>query len=162
MASFGHGPYMSAYCATKAGVEAMSDSLRLEVAHHGVSVGTIHPTWIDTDMVREGFESRAFPILRDAMPPPFKRTYPVERAVRDIVRGFERRRRRICTPWFVYALHALRPLLTTRLFERDQLAIAPQIERAFQRDAAERGVAAASVSERIASQLGAAQERVEA
>ena len=53
LASFAHGPYMSAYCATKAAVEAMANSVRTEVAHHGVDVATIHPTWIDTDMVRE-------------------------------------------------------------------------------------------------------------
>ena len=36
LGSFAHGPYLSAYCATKAGVEAMCNSLRLEVAHRGV------------------------------------------------------------------------------------------------------------------------------
>ena len=35
---------MSAYSASKAGVEAMCNSLRIELAHHGVAVGTIHPT----------------------------------------------------------------------------------------------------------------------
>ena len=37
LASFAHAPHMSAYCATKAGVEAMSNSLRIEVAEHGVA-----------------------------------------------------------------------------------------------------------------------------
>ncbi len=82
---------MSAYCASKAGVEAMANSLRAEVAHHGVDVATIHPTWIDTDMVREAYEASAFEVMRTALKPPFKRTYPVERAVQDIVKGFESR-----------------------------------------------------------------------
>ena len=64
LASFAHGPYMSAYCATKAGVEAMANSLRIEVAHHGVNVATIHPTWIDTDMVRETDDLPTFQLLR--------------------------------------------------------------------------------------------------
>jgi NAD(P)-dependent dehydrogenase (short-subunit alcohol dehydrogenase family) len=153
LASFGHGPHMSAYCATKAGVEAMCDSLRVEMAHHGVDVGTIHPTWIDTDMVREGDESRAFKLFRDALRPPFKKTYPVEQAVRDIVAGFEQRSRRICTPRFVYAAHALRPLLNTRAMQRDQLAVAPEMERAFEQELAERGREGASISERAARQL---------
>ena len=154
LASFAHAPGMSAYCATKAGVEAMCNSLRSEVAHHGVDVATIHPTWIDTDMVREAdVQSRAFEAIRGALRPPFKKTYPVERAATDIVSGFERRRRRICVPQFVVIAHALRPLLTTRLFERDQLAVAPELERAFSEDIAARGAAAASVSERIAGQV---------
>jgi len=153
MASFGHAPLMSAYCATKAGVEAMCDSLRTEVAHHGVEVASIHPSWIDTDMVREGETTqRAFQVLRGALRPPFRRTYPVERAVTDIVAGVEQRRRRICTPRFVLAAHLLRPLLTTPLFERDQLAAAPEMERVFREEIAERGLAAASVSDRVGAQ----------
>jgi NAD(P)-dependent dehydrogenase (short-subunit alcohol dehydrogenase family) len=155
LASFAHAPGMSAYCATKAGVEAMCNSLRSEVAHHGVEVATIHPSWIDTDMVREAdAESRVFEVLRGALRPPFRKTYPVERAVTDIVAGFERRKRRICTPQFVYAAHAFRPLLTTRLFERDALAVAPELERRFEQDVEERGAAAASASERIVRQVG--------
>jgi hypothetical protein len=78
----------------------------------------------------------------------------------DIVRGFEQRRRRICTPRFVYTVHALRPLLTTRIFERDLLAVAPEMERAFQQELAERGVEGACVSERVAAQLAQSAERV--
>ena len=160
LASFAHGPYMSAYCASKAGVEAMANSLRLEVAHHGVDVATIHPTWIDTDMVREAEDRPTFQRLRGALRPPFNKTYPVERAVRDIVGGFEQRRRRICVPRFVYLAHALRPLLTTRLMERDQLAIAPEVERLFRQELAEWGREGASVSERTAKQLARAKEQV--
>jgi hypothetical protein len=109
-------------------------------------------------MVREGEDTRAFRILRSALRPPFKRTYPVERAVKDIVAGFEQRRRRICVPKFVYIAHALRPLLTTPIMERDQLAIAPEMERAFRQDLAERGVEGASASDRVADQV--ARERV--
>jgi NAD(P)-dependent dehydrogenase (short-subunit alcohol dehydrogenase family) len=162
VASFAHGPHLSAYCATKAGVEAMSNALRIEVAHHGVDVGTIHPTWIDTEFVREGDrERRSFAILRAAAPPPFKKTYPVERAVKDIVEGFEQRRRRICTPKFVYAAHAVRPLLATRIMQRENLAAAPEMERAFRQDLAERGLDGASVSERTARQLVHASETAE-
>jgi NAD(P)-dependent dehydrogenase (short-subunit alcohol dehydrogenase family) len=154
LASFAHGPGMSAYSASKAGVEALCNSLRTEVAYLGVDVASIHPSWIDTDMVREGDESlRAFHRLRDAQRPPFKRTYPVERAAADIVAGFEQRKRRICTPPFVQIAHVLRPALTSRLFERDLLAAAPDIARMFEAELAERGSERASVSERTARQL---------
>ena len=154
LASFAHAPGMSAYTASKAGVEAMCNALRVEVAHLGVDVASIHPTWLDTDMVREAdASSRMFARLRDAMRPPFKRTYPVERAVRDIVAGFERRQRRICTPGFVRLAVAFRPLLTSPLIERDMLAVAPAMIADFEQDLAERGAEAASVSFRVASQL---------
>jgi len=154
LASFSHAPGLSAYATSKAGVEAMCNSLRAEVAHSGVQVASIHPTWIDTDMVREGDQTQAaFQRLRASMKPPFKRTYPVERAVADIVAGFEARRRRICTPPFTRLAHALRPLLTTRLMEGDQLKAAPEIERLFEQEAAERGVESASASERVEAQL---------
>jgi NAD(P)-dependent dehydrogenase (short-subunit alcohol dehydrogenase family) len=154
IASFVHVPGASAYAATKAGIEAMCDSLRLEVAHLGVDVASIHPGFIDTDMVREGeASSPSFERVREAVPAPFKRSYPVERAATDIVRGFERRRRRVCTPWFVQLMHLLRPALTTRVFERDSLAAVPDATRLFEEEIAERGVEGASVSDRVAGQL---------
>jgi NAD(P)-dependent dehydrogenase (short-subunit alcohol dehydrogenase family) len=154
LASFAHAPGMSAYAASKAGVEAMSNALRLELAQHGVEVGTIHPTWVDTEMVREADrEHLAYRRLRAAMRPPFDRTYPVERVARDIADGFDRRARRICTPRFVRIAHVLRAALTTRPFERDLLQAAPDIERLFAEQAAERGRLETSVSERVAARI---------
>jgi NAD(P)-dependent dehydrogenase (short-subunit alcohol dehydrogenase family) len=154
-ASFGHTALFSAYAASKAGVEAMCDSLRIEVAHHGVDVATIHPHWTNTDMVREGEASqRAYQVLRRAMRPPLKGTQPVQRTARDIAAGFDKRRRRICTPKFILAAHALRPLLTTSVFERDQLRLAPEMEQMFREDMTQRGAAGAGMSDRVAAQLG--------
>lgn len=154
MASFAHPPGMSAYAATKAAVEAMGNALRIEVAHLGVDVGTIHPTWIDTDMVREADASfRSYQRLRQAMRPPFSRTHPVERAVQDIVAGFEHRRRRICSPPVMQLAHVMRSALTTRVFERDWRAAAPEITEFFEAEVGERGLAGASVSERVGRQL---------
>jgi len=153
MASFGHAPGMSAYAASKAGVEAMCNSLRTEVAHLGVSVASIHPTWIDTDLVRESDDHRAFMRLREAMRPPFKKTYPVQRAADDIVAGLQARRRRICSPRWAVVGHLMRPALTTRWFERDQLEAAPEMQRIFEQEVAERGIDASSMSERVAAQL---------
>jgi NAD(P)-dependent dehydrogenase (short-subunit alcohol dehydrogenase family) len=154
LASFAHAPGMSAYSASKAGVEAMCNALRIELAPHGVDVGTIHPTWIDTELVREANrEHLAYRRLRAAMRPPFKKTYPVERAARDIADGFDKRARRVCTPGFVRIAHVLRAALTTRLFERDLVAVAPEIERLFAEQAAERGRLETSVSERVAARI---------
>ena len=132
LASFAHAPMLSAYCATKAGVEAFGNSLRTEVAHQGVRVGILHPTWIGTDMVNDGDTgSAAFKMLRGSLRPPFDRTYPVVDVVGPIADAFERRQRKVFLPRFVRTMHVLRPLLQTRLVERDQLKIAPDLRQAF-------------------------------
>ena len=87
VAAIAHAPLMSAYCATKAGVEAFADSLRIEVAHHGVDVGCAYFSWIDTEMVRGADRISAFEIMRKTLKPPFSKTYPVDVAADAVVRG---------------------------------------------------------------------------
>ncbi len=55
MAAAVHAPMMGTYSATKAGVEALANSLRTEIAHTGTKVGVAYFSFIDTDMVRRGF-----------------------------------------------------------------------------------------------------------
>ena len=155
LASFAHAPGMSAYSTSKAGVEAMCNALRIEMAPHGVQVASIHPSWIATSMVVDADrELRAFKRLRDALRPPLNKTYPVEKAARDIADGFERRAQRICTPSFVRVLHVARSALTTRLATRDQVEAAPDIERLFREEVAERGQLGASATRRTSHQVG--------
>ena len=47
----GHSAYpgMGAYCAGKAALEAMTDSLRMELAGTGIDVSLVEPAWVDTD-----------------------------------------------------------------------------------------------------------------
>jgi len=105
-----HGPMMSPYAASKAGVEAFADSLRVELRHTGTAVGCAYFSFIDTDMVRRGFErasaQRAKERLRGPLKPP-----PVSVAGAAIVRGVERRARFVYAPrWVLPALY-LRTLL---------------------------------------------------
>ena len=68
------GPGLSAYCAAKAGVEALSDCLRVEMEPLGVKVGVAYFLFLDTDMVRDG--ERESPMMRRAkaeVPPPRSR-----------------------------------------------------------------------------------------
>ena len=51
MAAFVHSPMQGAYTASKAGVWAMCDSIRLELRHLGVGVGSVHPTFFATPMM---------------------------------------------------------------------------------------------------------------
>jgi NAD(P)-dependent dehydrogenase (short-subunit alcohol dehydrogenase family) len=111
-------PGMAAYCASKAGVEQYANALRLEVAHKGVAVGTVHPSWIDTDLVRDQREdSRTFRDALASLPWPMNEVTSVQECAEAIVDGMERRRRRIYVPRTVAIVQALRSLVTGPLGE---------------------------------------------
>jgi NAD(P)-dependent dehydrogenase (short-subunit alcohol dehydrogenase family) len=118
LAAILHAPPLSHYVATKAGVEAFGDSVRIEVAHKGVDVGVAYFGFIDTPMVARG---KADPILaefQDASPDNFlSRTYPVSGAGAAVVRGIENRGRRVMYPRFIRGFMVLRSLMP-RLLDR--------------------------------------------
>jgi NAD(P)-dependent dehydrogenase (short-subunit alcohol dehydrogenase family) len=114
-AAFTALPGMAAYCASKAGVEQFGNVLRLETAHLGIGVGTAHPIWINTDLVR-GFKED-LPSYRDArkkMPWPASVEISVEQCAAAIVRGLERRKRRVFIPRSIGLLQALRVITLSR------------------------------------------------
>lgn len=95
-----HLPLMAAYCASKAAVESLGDSLRLELAATGARVGVAYYAELETDMTRRGFATRAaqhMPIGGHGRLP----VAPVEPAVEAVVRGIARRSRRITSPRWV-------------------------------------------------------------
>src|SRR5436190_8912516 len=101
-AAFTPVPGLSAYCASKAGVEAMCNCLRQEVAHNGVDVGVAYFGWIETDLVTAGREAGgAFAPLRDLNRGPLARTLPVSAAGNAIVRGIERRSSTVAAPGWI-------------------------------------------------------------
>jgi NAD(P)-dependent dehydrogenase (short-subunit alcohol dehydrogenase family) len=133
-----HGPVLGAYAASKAGTEALANSLRVELKHLGVDVGCGYFSWIDTDMVRGGDEAPAFRRLRQAMKPPFHKTHPVGAAADAIVEGVEQRRRIVAAPRWVRAFLPLRALIQ-RVAERDSRAVMPELEQIDAADRARRG-----------------------
>ena len=100
MASFAPLAGMSSYNASKAGVEAFVRALRQEVGFRGVDAGLVHPSWIDTDLVRDAERDLRDPSARRApkLPWPLKSTTSVEACARAIVDGFEKRSARVFVP----------------------------------------------------------------
>ena len=90
---------LASYAASKAGVEMLALAYRQEVAHLGVTVGLVHPSWIDTDLVR-GAEADipSFQELRRRLPYPGNVTTSVDRAAGAIVDGLVCRRSRVYVP----------------------------------------------------------------
>ena len=52
-------PGYAAYCTAKHGIIGFTKALALEVAGRGITVNAICPTWVDTDMARQGIEETA-------------------------------------------------------------------------------------------------------
>jgi NAD(P)-dependent dehydrogenase (short-subunit alcohol dehydrogenase family) len=127
-------PGMSAYCAAKAGLERFGDALRLEVAHRGVTVASAHPTWIDTDMVRDTEAALpTFAATRKQLPGPLGAYTSVEACAEALVENLETRRRRVFVPGSVGIVSALRQVVTGVVSEKVMLVAAkrrvPQLER---------------------------------
>jgi NAD(P)-dependent dehydrogenase (short-subunit alcohol dehydrogenase family) len=143
------GPGMSAYCAAKAGVEALSDCLRIEMKPFDVAVGVAYFLFLDTDMVNDS--ERESPLLRRAkeeMPRFLSRTYPLPPAIDEVVAAIAERRRRVAYPrWFLKAL-AIRQLMASPLAERQTAKNVPDAMREYDLMVAERGASAAAATER--------------
>ncbi|MGK5534031.1 SDR family oxidoreductase [Streptomyces sp. URMC 129] len=128
LAAFAPAPGLVAYNASKAGVEHFATALRLEVAHHGVAVGTAHPSWIDTPLVRDAKEDlSAFRQMLKILPGPLKRTTSVQVCVDAFVKGLAGRKRRVNVPGWVGALRWLKPVITSRLGDRATLRHTPRL-----------------------------------
>jgi NAD(P)-dependent dehydrogenase (short-subunit alcohol dehydrogenase family) len=118
-----HLPLMAAYSASKAGVEAFADSLRVEVAHTGTRVGCAYFGFIDTDMVRRGMDRPSGRTARERLRGPLAPA-PVGAAAGAVVRGIERRSRYVVAPRWVLPLLFARTLiqpLTERQAGGDEL-----------------------------------------
>ncbi len=148
-------PGMTAYCAAKAGVEALSDCLRIEMQSFGVDIGVAYFLFLDTDMVRDG--EREMPLLQRAkaeMPRAFSRTYPLAPAIDEVVAAIAERRRRVAYPRWFLKLLALRQALASPFAERRAAKSAAESIRAYDQMVAERGASGASASERTRELAG--------
>ena len=146
--SCAHPPVMSAYAASKSAVEAMGNSLRIEMAAHGVGVGVVHAGWVRTPLVTEGALHPGFVRLRATMPGPMNSETSPEETARVIVQGMLQRKRRIWVPAWLKILFALRALLHMPFAERELLRAAPEIEKIYLEGLESEGALASSFGPR--------------
>jgi NAD(P)-dependent dehydrogenase (short-subunit alcohol dehydrogenase family) len=119
MASFAPLAGLGAYSASKAGADSLAAVLRQELAHRGAAAGSAHPSWIDTDMVRDATRDLgSFRRMRELLPWPMRSTTSVEECAAALADGIERRARRIFVPRSAALVQWLRPLLTSGPVER--------------------------------------------
>jgi NAD(P)-dependent dehydrogenase (short-subunit alcohol dehydrogenase family) len=154
-AAASRAPGLTAYCAAKAGVEALSDCLRIEMQPFGVQVGVAYFLFLDTDMVNDA--EREMPLLKRVkaeMPRPLSRTYPLPPAIGEVVAAIAERRRRVAyPPWCLKAL-AVRQLLASPFAERRAAKGVPEAMQDYDRRVAERGARGAAATERTREVAG--------
>jgi NAD(P)-dependent dehydrogenase (short-subunit alcohol dehydrogenase family) len=125
LAAILHGAPLSHYSASKAGVEAFGNAVRMEYRHKGVDVGVAYFGFIDTPMVARG---KSDPILakfdQEQGQNFVGKTYPVSGAGAAVLKGMENRARRVMYPRFIrpmYALRSLMPRFLDRAVNADML-----------------------------------------
>lgn len=129
LAAAAHAPMMGAYNASKAAVEALGNTLRIELKPTGAKVGVAYFAEIDTDMTSRGFGTKAATTLTGGGT--ILGVAPLKSAIDALDRGIKNRSRRICAPRWIA------PILPARMFAQrvmelrgfPELGLALQIAR---------------------------------
>ncbi|MEX3101303.1 MULTISPECIES: SDR family oxidoreductase [unclassified Streptomyces] len=130
LAALTPAPMMSAYCASKSGVEAYAHSLRAEVGYRGVRVGVGYLSWTDTDMVRGADQDDVMRELRQRLPWPANKTYPLGPAVERMADGIERRSSHVYGQWWLRGMQGVRgylPGVIGSVGGREMRRVAPRL-----------------------------------
>lgn len=128
LAAFAPAPGLAAYNTSKAGIEHFANTLRLEVAHHGVTVGSAHMSWIDTPLVQDAkADLTAFNQLLAALPGPLGKTTSVDSCVDAFVDALAGRKRRVYVPRWVELVGWLKAVVTSPIGDRSLLPHVPRI-----------------------------------
>ena len=111
--AFANGVMLSPYAVAKAGVEQLGRALRLELAPHGASAMVAYFGFVDTEMVRRGFEQRQALTggANEPLPAFMRRTITPEQAGEAVAVAIEQRRARVIAPRWWAAPSALRGLM---------------------------------------------------
>jgi NAD(P)-dependent dehydrogenase (short-subunit alcohol dehydrogenase family) len=120
-----HAPMMGAYNSSKAAVEALGNTLRIELYGSGARVGVAYFGFIDTDMVKRGTQTRA---VETSGQRAFLKPAPLARSLDAIERGVLRRSRHVSAPGWVRAVLPLRMLAQPLL----EIAARGRLEQALE------------------------------
>ena len=134
LASFTNLAGLASYNASKAGAESLALVARQEVAHLGIKVGVCHPSWVDTDIVRNAEKDLpSFKEIRKKLPYPANGTTTVEDCVELILRGFAKRKTRVYVPRGVILANWTKPLINSPagwlVIKRMAAKTVPQMEK---------------------------------
>ncbi|HEV7527305.1 MAG TPA: short-chain dehydrogenase/reductase [Solirubrobacteraceae bacterium] len=130
LSAISHSPMMGPYTAAKAGVEALSDTLRMETAPSGAAVGCAYFGFLDTDLVRAAFAEPSAQAMTGRLPGFIRNPAPLSKAIDAIERGIERRSARVWAPRWIGPMLALRGILQP-LAERQALGDSAKLSDAM-------------------------------
>jgi NAD(P)-dependent dehydrogenase (short-subunit alcohol dehydrogenase family) len=128
---------LASYAASKAGVEMLALAYRQEVTHLGITVGLVHPSWTDTDLMR-GVDADlpSFRELRSRLPYPGNVMTGIDRAAAAVIRGLTRRQGRVYVPRAVglanWGKAAVNSSAAWPIMRRMTSDLVPALEREFQ------------------------------
>ncbi len=103
LAAASHAPLMGAYAASKAGVEALTNSLRQELRPTGTRVGCAYFGFIDTDLVKGAMAHQSSQTMERLLPAFVRKPVPVSAAADAIERAVLKRAARTWAPRYVGA-----------------------------------------------------------
>jgi NAD(P)-dependent dehydrogenase (short-subunit alcohol dehydrogenase family) len=135
---------LGAYSVSKAGVDALGRTLRVELRPHDVGVGVGYFLFLNTPMVTAGEDSPIFGQAKRRLPNALGKTWPLEPAVARTVRTIEKRSRAVSYPPFLRGAIVLRGLLDNPLTDVAAGAGVKGMEKAFAAEAERVGPAAAA------------------
>lgn len=101
-----HVPLLSAYSASKAAVEAIGNTLRIEMGPTGAKVGVAYFAELDTDMTSRGFGTKAADVLTGGGT--VLGVAPLKAGIDALDRGIAKRSRKICAPRWIAPILPLR------------------------------------------------------
>ena len=100
---------LGAYSASKAAVEALGNTLRIELRPYGARVGVAYFAELDTDMTSRGFGTEAAEVLISGPTRRIMRVARLEVGIDALEHGIARRSRRVVAPG------SSRPVLPLRM-----------------------------------------------
>jgi NAD(P)-dependent dehydrogenase (short-subunit alcohol dehydrogenase family) len=147
--AFVNGMLVAPYAVSKAGVEQLGRALRVELANHGASATVAYFGFVDTHMVRKGFDEDPLGqrLERELLPAAITKRITPQQAGEALARAIERRKPRVIAPRYWTAVSLLRGVInpvfdrvTERLPQVQALLREADIEHRLDRVLHDRGI----------------------